>query len=75
MTKQELDKEIRNRVEETMDFLRMCGMTGLTEAAKRNAWDWLINNFKIFYQMGNKDGFKEGYEMMADAWQKSINKI
>ncbi len=69
-----LQKEVDKRVEETMNYLGMCGMVGLTEQAKKNVRSWLTITYTLFYRTGDRDGFREGGDSILEAWNKSLGK-
>ena len=72
-TEVNLKKEVEKRVEETMNYMGMAGVVGLTEQARKNIKDWLVTLYTLFYRMGDRDGFREGSEDILKQWNKSLD--
>lgn len=65
------EKKKKERIKETMNYLGMCGMTGLTEQATKNVEQWLGLIFDISYAEGDRAGYKEGFESVTKIYEKN----
>jgi hypothetical protein len=61
----------KKEAKQTINFIGMCLHNPMTPEAEKNINKYLETVLNLAYKTGDRDGYKQGYTEVMEAWKKS----